>query len=45
MVSCPLILKAGDKAVVEVLDLKEFELPLLDEPVPALVAMPEITEL
>ena len=29
---------AGDKAVFEVLDLKEFELPLLDEPVPALVA-------
>ncbi len=29
---------AGDKAVFDVLDLKEFELPLLDEPVPAVVA-------
>ncbi|WP_432190548.1 NADPH-dependent FMN reductase [Streptomyces sp. Tue6028] len=29
---------AGDKATFEVLDLKEFELPLLDEPVPALFA-------
>jgi NAD(P)H-dependent FMN reductase len=29
---------AGDKAVFEVLDLKGFELPLLDEPVPAFVA-------
>lgn len=29
---------ASDKAVFEVLDLKEFELPLLDEPVPAVVA-------
>jgi NAD(P)H-dependent FMN reductase len=28
---------ASDKAVFEVLDLKEFELPLLDEPVPAIV--------
>jgi NAD(P)H-dependent FMN reductase len=29
---------AGDEALFDVLDLKEFELPLLDEPVPALVA-------
>jgi NAD(P)H-dependent FMN reductase len=29
---------AGDKAVFEVLDLKELELPLLDEPIPAVVA-------
>ncbi|MFD8032343.1 NADPH-dependent FMN reductase [Streptomyces sp. NPDC059717] len=28
---------AGEAAVFELLDLKEFELPLLDEPVPALV--------
>ncbi|MQS15734.1 NAD(P)H-dependent oxidoreductase [Streptomyces kaniharaensis] len=28
---------AGDRASFEVLDLKEFDLPLLDEPVPALV--------
>ena len=29
---------AGDKAVFDVLDLKEFRRPLLDELVPALVA-------
>jgi NAD(P)H-dependent FMN reductase len=29
---------AGDRAVFDVLDLKDFALPLLDEPVPALVA-------
>jgi NAD(P)H-dependent FMN reductase len=29
---------AGDKAVFDVLDLKEFALPMLDEPIPALVA-------
>jgi NAD(P)H-dependent FMN reductase len=29
---------AGDKAVLEVLDLEELELPLLDEPIPAVVA-------
>jgi NAD(P)H-dependent FMN reductase len=29
---------AGDKGVFDLLDLKEFQLPLLDEPVPALFA-------
>jgi NAD(P)H-dependent FMN reductase len=29
---------AGDKAAFEVLDLKDFNLPLLDEPMPALLA-------
>ncbi|MCG6498343.1 NADPH-dependent FMN reductase [Kitasatospora sp. A2-31] len=29
---------AGDRASLDVLDLKEFDLPLLDEPLPALVA-------